>query len=110
MGRSYFIDVPDRIVARLRANPAMPRHTMLKALADPAALLLALRSGDYAIDLVTLGPGLNDSLRIAQRIHQVDKQIPLLLLCQPAQYLSLKHALQFTPLLGREVHCVSVQD
>jgi PAS domain S-box-containing protein len=110
MGISYFVDVPQPLVSLLRTHPSLPRHTAVDELAEPEALFPAIRRGDQPVDLVALGPRLSDPLRVAQQIHQVDKQIPLLLLCEPEQYLSLKHALQFTPLLGRDVRCCSLQD
>lgn len=110
MGRSYFVEVPSTIVSLLRTHATVPHHTLPDALADPVALFLALRHKDCPIDLVALGPRLADPLRVAQQIHQVDKQIPVVLLCEPEQYLALKHALQFTPLLGREVRCFALQD
>ncbi len=110
MGISYFVEVPHTIVSLVRAHPSLPDHTTVHELTELAALLPALRLGNQPTDLVALGPQFDDPLRVAQQIHQVDKQIPLLLLCEPEQYASLKHALQFTPLLGREVRCLSLDD
>lgn len=55
------------------------------------------------VDALVLGVQLKDPVRIAQRIHAMGKDIPLLILTEPERYEQLKQALNFSPFLSNNV-------
>ncbi len=55
------------------------------------------------VDALVLGVQLKDPVRIAQRIHAMGKDIPLLILTEPERYEQLKQALRFAPFISSNV-------
>lgn len=55
------------------------------------------------VDAIVLGVQLKEPLRIAQRVHAMGKDIPLLILTEPERYDQLQQALKFTPFLSNNV-------
>lgn len=61
----------------------------------------AIDSG--TIDAALLGLKLEDPVRLAQRIHAVDKQVPIVILSKPGHDDLLRRTLMYSPFLGSEV-------
>ena len=55
------------------------------------------------VDALVLGVQLKEPVRIAQRVHSLGKDIPLLILTEPEHHEQLKQALKFAPFLGNDV-------
>jgi len=55
------------------------------------------------VDAMVLGVLPKEPVRIAQRIHAMGKDIPLLILTEPERHDVLKQALRFAPFVGNEV-------
>jgi PAS domain S-box-containing protein len=55
------------------------------------------------VDALVLGVQLKEPVRIAQRIHSMAMDIPLLILTEPERHEQLKQALKFAPLVGNDV-------
>lgn len=55
------------------------------------------------VDAMVLGVQLEEPVRIAQRIHAMGKDIPLLIMTEPKRHDQLKQALKFAPFLGNDV-------
>ncbi|MBS0251574.1 MAG: PAS domain-containing protein, partial [Proteobacteria bacterium] len=56
-----------------------------------------------AIDAVLLGTELNDPVGWAQRIHSMDKRLPIIILGTAAKCGQLRQDLMFSPFLGHEI-------
>lgn len=55
------------------------------------------------IDVMVMGVQLKEPVSIAQRVHALNKDIPILILTEPERNEQLKQALMFTPFLSNEV-------
>lgn len=71
--------------------------------ANTEMLFQMLKEKTSNIDALVLGVEHKEPVRIAQRIHSLDKNIPLLILTEPNKHQQLKNALQFSPFLGSDV-------
>ncbi|MEJ2621872.1 MAG: PAS domain S-box protein, partial [Candidatus Thiodiazotropha sp.] len=65
--------------------------------------IFGLEQGRIRIDALLLGLSLEKPVRIAQRIHSLGIDIPVLILSEPERYSHLKHALKFAPFIGNDV-------
>jgi len=61
-------------------------------------------------DVILLGLNLEYPVRLAQRIHAVDRHLPILILAHAARNDQLRRTLMFSPFLGCEVKVWSVDD
>jgi PAS domain S-box-containing protein len=66
-------------------------------------LFQKLKQQKNTIDALILGLEHKEPVRISQRIHSMDKNIPLLILTEPNRHEQLKHVLKFSPFLGNDV-------
>lgn len=71
--------------------------------ASAAQMFVELEQKKNQVDTLVLGVQLKDPVRIAQRIHSMGKDIPLIILTEPERYEQLKQALKFAPFLGNDV-------
>ena len=75
----------------------------LHQLRSPEQLFVAMeRSGVYA-DVMVLGVGLEQPVRVVQRIHGFGVDIPVLIMTEPDRYEQLTQALKFAPFIGNDV-------
>lgn len=89
--------VADAIRARF------PGNVELEMLDDQAALSKHLEEGGLPIDVVLLGTSPDEAVRIAQRIHTIDKYLPIIIVTSPEACRPLRRTLMFSPCLGSEV-------
>ncbi len=75
----------------------------LEALAGPEQLFDKLEHSPQGADAIVLGVKLKEPVRIAQRVHSLGKDIPILILSDPERFGQLRQALRFTPFLGNDV-------
>ncbi|MES9818708.1 MAG: hypothetical protein ABW155_18905 [Candidatus Thiodiazotropha sp.] len=73
-------------------------------------LYIGLEQGRVRIDALMLGVSLEEPVRIAQRIHSLGVDIPVLILTEPEHHDQLKHALKFAPFVGNDVLLCSMAD
>lgn len=66
-------------------------------------MLAELINMNKFVDAMVLGVGLKEPVRLAQRVHAMGKDIPLLILTEPEQHETLKQALQFAPFIGNNI-------
>ncbi len=66
-------------------------------------MLVELEQRKSQIDAMVLGVQFKEPVRIAQRIHAMGRDLPLLILTEPKRYEQLKQALKFAPFLGNDV-------
>ena len=73
------------------------------SIGDSAQLQAALQSSIELVDAVLFGVDLDDPLSVAQRIHSLDKRLPIIILSSAAQSAQLRADLMISPFLGYEV-------
>jgi len=66
-------------------------------------LFVELEQMQSDVDAMVLGVLTKEPVRVAQRIHTMGKDIPLLILTEPERHDQLRQALRFAPFLGNEV-------
>ncbi len=72
-------------------------------LAGEEQLGALLDDGLVHTDTLLLGPDVEQPVSIAQRVHRVDKTIPILILSDPCNHSGLQRTITFSPFLGSEV-------
>ena len=55
------------------------------------------------VDAIVMGVQIEEPVSIAQRVHAINKDIPILILTEPERYKQVKQALIFTPFLSNDV-------
>ena len=55
------------------------------------------------VDVMVMGVQLKEPVSIAQRVHAINNDVPILILTEPERYKQLKQALIFTPFLSNNV-------
>lgn len=100
------------VEAALAADLRMELEPELKlvSLASGDRLCQAFQEGRRPADAVLLGLGLEEPVRLAQRVHAYDKHVPILILSAPGHSAQLKRTLMFSPFLGNEVTPCSVTE
>jgi PAS domain S-box-containing protein len=77
----------------------------LERAADSGAAIARLEEGD-APDVVLLAPRLADPVRVAQRLHSLDRQAAVVVLAEADAEADLRHALAVAPFLSGDVSLV----
>jgi PAS domain S-box-containing protein len=77
--------------------------------ADPDAAIRRVEGGE-APDVVLLAPGLNDPVRVAQRMHSLDRDGAVVVLTDPEGEHELRHALEVAPFLAGDVTVTTTED
>ena len=94
----------------LLENPALGRAGLaLERAADPNEAIRRVEEGD-APDVVLLGPKLADPVRVAQRLHSLDRQGAVIVLADAAGEEELRHALEVAPFLSGDVSVVGASE
>jgi len=100
-GHLLFFNV-DRGLARFIAAD-LPEHYQVEVLEPGECAYIELQSRIASIDAVLVGPEITDPVGVGQRIHSLDKRLPIIILSRAAQCGQLRKALMFSPFLGYEV-------
>jgi PAS domain S-box-containing protein len=77
----------------------------LERAADPGQAIARVEQGD-APDVVLLAPRLADPVRVAQRLHSLDRQGAVVVLAEQEGEAHLRHALELAPFLSGDVSMV----
>jgi len=72
-------------------------------LASTSQMFFELEEKISHVDAIVLGVQHKEPVRIAQRIHSMGMDIPLLILTEPERYEQLKQVLKFAPFLNNDV-------
>lgn len=109
MGALVAVQAEPEILESLRrcANGSSGRS--FEAVAEPGELIARLERGE-PVDAVVLGSRLEEPVRVAQRVHSLDRDVAVLMLSDPGGYHRLVRAVQFAPLLGEDIGCWSVAE
>jgi PAS domain S-box-containing protein len=81
----------------------------LERAADPDQAIARVEQGD-GLDVVLLAPPLPDPVRVAQRLHSLDRQGAVVVLAEEAGAGELRHALDVAPFLEGDVSMLVASD
>ncbi len=54
-----------------------------------------------------IGEHVNNPFLLAQKVHNLDKNVSILIVSSPGNFERLKHGLKFTPFIGNTVQCIA---
>jgi PAS domain S-box-containing protein len=72
----------------------------VETVADESALLESIPDDQRVLYSVIIGTAIEEPVRLAQRIHRIEREIALLILSEEFNESKVSRALQFTPFLG----------
>ena len=75
----------------------------IEFVADSARFLAGSRAKLETVDAVLLGADVDDPVKTAQRVHSVDKRVPIIILSSVARCALLRQDLMFSPFVGHEI-------
>ena len=103
-----FVNV-ERTFAFQIASSLSSRHH-IEVIPSTTQLQTTLEKGVEMIDAVLLGATLDDRVAVAQRIHAIDKRLPIFILSEEAASAKLRQELMYCPFLGHEVLVWPISD
>jgi PAS domain S-box-containing protein len=89
----------------LRKEPGS-REFEMEWLEDAGGISESLSERPRELELVVLGSAVRDPIRVAQRIHGVDEDLEILILCEDERFSQMKQVLSISPFLGNQVRCL----
>ena len=103
--------VPNPVIKMVGLQPALaeelrrrfPEEFDIEILRDHARLSQYMEQGGLPVDAVLLGMRPEEAIRVAQRIHAMDKFMPVMIVGTPQECSPLRRTLMFSPFLGSEV-------
>jgi PAS domain S-box-containing protein len=91
-------------------DPAVARVGLtIERVADSAGAIMRVEDGD-APDVVLLAPQLADPVRVAQRLHSLDREGAVVVLADAEGEADLRHALEVAPFLGGDVSMIRASE
>ena len=75
----------------------------------PDAAIARIEGGE-PVDVVLIEPGLDDPVRVAQRLHSLDRQGAIVVSAEPEGEAELRHALELAPFLHGDVSVSTAKD
>ncbi|MGI8419104.1 MAG: PAS domain S-box protein [Candidatus Levyibacteriota bacterium] len=73
-------------------------------------IITEIEKESIRVDAVIIGSTVKDPISMVQRLHFIDKNISVIILCPPDTYHQMLDAIQFAPFLGEEVSCHSIEN
>lgn len=84
-------------------SECLTEHLRIDEMSSPEQLIVELEQMSLQVDAMLLGVQLKEPVRIAQRIHAMGRDVPIVILSEPHHHEQLKQALKFAPFLGNDV-------
>ena len=81
----------------------LSKHLVLEDVASTEQMFLKLEQSTHHTGALVLGLRLEEPVSIAQRVHSLGRDLPVVILSHPNRCSQLKQALQFSPFVGSEV-------
>ena len=78
-------------------------------ISDATAAIERVEAGE-PLDVIVLGPRLEDPVRVAQRLHSLDKQGAIVILAAREREADVRHALEVAPFLAGDVSLATIGD
>ncbi len=82
---------------------------MFEAVSSATDLLDDLRRSSECPDAVVLGVGIDEPVSVAQRLHLLEEDMPVIILAHPQRHATLERALRFSPFVGADVRSFSTE-
>jgi PAS domain S-box-containing protein len=96
-------------VNSLKKTDNMPKVKNIETDQKLQEIIKEIEKDAREYDAVILGSKVKDPITIAQRLHFINKNISIIILCSPKNYHQMLDAMQFAPFLGEEVGCHSIE-
>lgn len=96
-----FASVPHNFAFHISKN--LSKLHRIEFATDSNQLAAKVKERPEAIDAVLLGIDLSDPVGWAQRIHSIDKHLPIVILGAPSRCGQLRQDLMFSPFVGHEI-------
>lgn len=100
-GRAVLVEVDAATAARVAAGLGDAVH--IESVASSRQALAELEQILQRADALLLGVNVRDPVRVAQRVQPLAKDIPVIILTEPAHHGQLRQALRFSPFIGTDV-------
>lgn len=78
----------------------------VERVADAAAAVARLERGELP-DAIVLAPGLEDPVRVAQRLHSMDRDASIVVAVSREREAELRHAIETAPFLTGDIECIT---
>lgn len=106
--RVTFVGVEDDVIEDVRASAG--RRLELATMDNVEQLLTASGLGTLDCEVVILGEALSEPVRLAQRIHTLDKNIQVIILAGAGHGEEFRRAISLSPFLGDAVSLVGASE
>lgn len=100
-GTITMIGIKQDLISKL--DRQLNGHLGWESLINEKRLSIEIEQGLLRGDAVLIGAGIEEPIRVAQRVHCFDKTIPVLILSPQDLYDELRRSILFAPLLGNVV-------
>lgn len=101
VSRLVFVKVGSELARRISRNLSTLHH--IELVGDAAKFLTEPRPHLESVDAILLGADVDDPVAIAQRIHAIEKRVPIIILSGAARCALLRQDLMFSPFVGHEI-------
>lgn len=108
MGTVILLQPDPELDATFQSLPPLDQDDAVELVDSPDELLAHLQHSADQAELIVLGSGLEEPIRLAERIRSVGTTVPVLILSAPDHYPHLVRARQFSPFLSEDVFCRSM--
>ena len=106
--RVTFVGVDEDVVDSVRASAG--RRLEISTMDNVEQLLTASGLGTLDCEVVILGHDASEPIRLAQRIHSLDRNIQMIILADADQDEDYRRAINFTPFLGDAINLLSIEE
>lgn len=110
MGVLIGFQLDTSIEDRLKKSYDIPKLKNVDNEQKQQGIITEIEKQTIEVDAVILGTQIKDPISIAQRLHFIDKNISVIILCTPENYHHMLDAVQFAPFLGEEVSCHLIEN
>lgn len=101
VGHVVFVNVERDFAHHISKNLSTLQR--IEFVADSSKFLTETRAKLETADAVLIGADVEDPVNIAQRIHSIDKRVPIIILSSAARCALLRQDLMFSPFVGHEI-------
>ena len=105
--RATFVGVDPDVADAVRATAG--RRLEISTMANVEQLLTASGLGTLDCEVVILGHDSSEPIRLAQRIHSLDRNIQIIILAAAGKEEEFQRAIDFTPFLRDAVNLLSIE-
>jgi PAS domain S-box-containing protein len=108
MGNILAFKLDPELEKKVKNIPQSPKLINVLSEQKYKEIISKLEIDEKKVDVVIFGTNVSDPISLAQRLHFIDKNISVIIVTSKNEYHKMLDALQFTPFLGEEVSCLSI--